>query len=170
MQKLTEEYVKSLQRSDIMAFDVASHCGYYTLGDYGTKYFPPTDKAPKKLGEDYAQHKSFRIWLMDILTSHGIKAVAAEDVVFGHFIDFRKLCEFRGILLEVCESLNIPIVTFAPSDIKKHGTGKGNADKKMMIEFAEKRYHIDVENDDNLADALHIYMYFIHRYKIPNFA
>lgn len=36
----------------------------------------------------------------------------------------------------------------------------------MMIEFAEKRYHIDVEGDDNLADAIHIYMYFIHRYKL----
>lgn len=166
MQKLTQEYVSQLSRSDVMAFDVASHCGYYTLGDYGTKYFPSTEKAPKKLGPNYAQHKSFREWLMQILTEHKIKAVAAEDVIFGHFVDFRKLCEFRGILFEVCQTLDIPIVTFKPSDIKKHGTGKGNADKKMMIECAEKRYHIDVENDDNLADALHIYMYFIHRYNL----
>lgn len=166
MQKITEEFVKSLSRRDVIAFDVASHCGYYMLGDYGTKYFPSNDKAPKKLGPDYAQHKAFREWLVDILTSNKIKVVAAEDVVFGHFIDFRKLCEFRGILLEVCESLDIPIVTFKPSDIKKHGTGKGNADKKMMIKFAEERYHIEVDNDDNLADAIHIYMYFIHRYKL----
>lgn len=164
MQKLTVDYVKSLTRGDVMAFDVASHCGYYTLGDYGTKYFPNTDKAPKYLGPDYAQHKAFRNWLMDILTSHSIKAVAAEDVIFGHFVDFRKLCEFRGILLEVCETLDIPIVTFKPSDIKKHGTGNGNANKEMMIKFAERRYKIEVGKDDNLADAIHIYMYFIHRY------
>lgn len=164
MQKLTVDYVKSLTRGDVMAFDVASHCGYYTLGDYGTKYFPNTDKAPKYLGPDYAQHKAFREWLMDILTSHSIKAVAAEDVIFGHFVDFRKLCEFRGILLEVCETLDIPIVTFKPSDIKKHGTGNGNANKEMMIKFAERRYKIEVGKDDNLADAIHIYMYFIHRY------
>lgn len=166
MQKLTQEYVKQLSRTDIMAFDVATHCGYYTTGDYGTKHFPNTDKAPKYMGPDYAQHKAFRNWLIEILTSHRIKAVAAEDVVYGHFIDFRKLCEFRGILLEVCETLDIPIVMFKPSDIKKHGTGKGNADKKMMMEFAEKRYHIDVDDDDNLADAIHIYMYFIHRYNL----
>jgi len=58
------------------------------------------------------------------------------------------------------------LVIFKPSDTKKTGTGKGNADKKMMIEFAEKRYHIEVDGDDNLADAIHIYMYFIHRYKL----
>lgn len=166
MQKITEEFVKSLSRRDVMAFDVASHCGYYTLGDYGTKYFPSNDRAPKKLGSDYAQHKNFREWLIEILTAHQIKVVAAEDVIQGDFISTRKLAEFRGIMFEVCETLDIPIVTFKPSDIKKHGTGKGNADKKMMIKFAEERYHIEVGNDDNLADAIHIYMYFIHRYKL----
>ena len=166
MQKLTEEYVKGLGRTNVMAFDVATHCGYYTIGDYGTMHFPNTEKAPKKFGPDYAQHKAFRQWLIDMLTKHNIKAVAAEDVIYGHFVDFRKLCEFRGILFEVCETLDIPIVTFKPSDIKKHGTGNGNADKKLMMLFAEKRYKIEVGNDDNLADAIHIYMYFIHRYKL----
>lgn len=164
MQKLTEDYVKGLKRTEVMAFDVATHCGYYTPADYGTVHFPSNDKAPKRLGHDYAQHKNFRAWLCEKLTGHNIKAVAAEDVVFGHFIDFRKLCELRGILLEVCETLDIPVVTFKPKDIKKHGTGSGNADKKKMIEFAEKRYHIEVGKDDNLADAVHIYMYFLHRY------
>lgn len=167
MQQLTEEFVGQLTRGDVMAFDVASHCGYYTLGDYGTQYFPNTDKASKKLlATGYAQHKSFRAWLVELLTTHHIKAVAAEDVIFGHFVDFRKLCEFRGILFEVCETLDIPIITFKPSDIKKHGTGNGNASKELMIQFAEKRYKIEVGKDDNLADAIHIYMYFIHRYKL----
>ena len=167
MQKLTEEYAKSLTRGDVMAFDVASHCGYYTLGDYGTKYFPSNDAAPKKLGPDYGQHKAFRNWLIDILTSHNIKVVAAEDVQVGkNFTALRKLSELRGILLEVCQTLDIPIVLFGVTDIKKHGTGNGNASKEMMIQFAEKRYHIEVGNDDNLADAIHIYMYFIHRYKL----
>lgn len=166
MQQITEKFIKQIGRGDVMAFDVATHCGYYTLGDYGTAYFPNANKAPKKLGPDYAQHKAFREWLIEILTSHKIKVVAAEDVIFGHFIDFRKLCEFRGILFEVCETLDIPIVTFKPSDIKKHGTGNGAANKKMMIDFAERRYKIEVNGDDNLADAIHIYMYFIHRYKL----
>lgn len=149
-----------------MALDVASHCGYYTLGDYGTQYFPNTDNAPKKYGADYGQHKAFRAWLLDMFTKHNIKVVAAEDVIFKNFTSFRKLCELRGVMLEVCESLNIPVVLFKPCDIKKHGTGNGKADKKMMIDFAERRYKIEVGEDDNLADAIHIYMYFLHRYKL----
>lgn len=166
MNKLTKEYVEQLNRGNILALDVASHCGYYTLGDYGTVYFPNNDRAPKKLGPDYAQHKAFRAWLVDMIQKHDIKAVAAEDVIFGHFVDFRKLCEFRGIMLEVCETMDIPVITFKPSDIKKHGTGNGNASKALMIAMAEQRYHIEVGKDDNLADAIHIYMYFIHRYSL----
>lgn len=166
MQKITQDFISSLKRGDVMAFDIATHCGFYTLGDYGTAYFPNANTAPKKFGPNYAQHKAFRNWLIKTLTEHNIKIAAAEDVIFRHFMDFRKLCEFRGIFFEVCETLDIPVVTFKPSDIKKHGTGKGNADKAMMIESAEKRYKIDVEGDDNLADAVHIYMYFIHRYKL----
>lgn len=167
MQKLTEEYVATLKRGDVMAFDVASHCGYYSPGDYGTEFFPTTEKAPKKYGPDYAQHKTFRNWLIQKLTENKIKAVAAEDVIYaGHFVDFRKLCEFRGILFEVCQTLDIPIITFKPTDIKKHGTGNGNASKQLMIQFAERRYKIEVGKDDNLADAIHIYMYFVHRYRL----
>jgi Holliday junction resolvasome RuvABC endonuclease subunit len=166
MQKLTEEYIAQIGRGNVLALDVASHCGYYTLREYGTQYFPNNESAPKKLGSDYAQHKVFRNWLIELIQTNNIKVVAAEDVIFGHFIDFRKLCEFRGIMLEVCETLDIPVITFKPSDIKKHGTGNGNAKKEDMIKSAEQRYHIEVGKDDNLADAIHIYMYFIHRYKL----
>ena len=166
MKQITEDFISSLRRGDVAAFDIATHTGYYTLGDYGVAYFPNMGKAPKYLGPDYAQHKAFREWLVKFLTEHAIKVVAIEDVIFGHFIDFRKLCEFRGIFFEVCETMDIPVVTVKPSDIKKHGTGSGNADKKAMIEAAEKRYHIECGGKDDLADAIHIYMYFIHRYKL----
>lgn len=166
MKTITEDFIASITKGNVCAFDVASHTGYYCLGDYGVKYFPNNDKAPKKLGPDYAQHKCFRQWIWSVLVTNDIKVVAVEDVIFGHFTDFRKLCEFRGILFEVCESLDIPIVAFKPSDIKKHGTGNGNADKAKMIAEAERRYHIDCENSDDLADAIHIFMYFCHRYKL----
>ena len=35
-----------------------------------------------------------------------------------------------------------------------------------MMEYAVKRWHIDPEEDDNIADACHIFFYFIHRYNI----
>lgn len=166
MQQITEEYIKQLNKFNVVGFDVASHTGFYNPKNYGVKFFPNTDKAPKKLGLDYGKFKNFREWLIEYLTTNNIKAVAAEDVIFVRMVDFRSLCMQRGILFEVCETLNIPIITFKPSDIKRHGTGSGNANKKKMIEYAEKRYHIETDEMDDLADAIHIYMYFCHRYKL----
>lgn len=165
-QTITEEYAKQLNKLNVVGFDPATSFGFYNPKEYGVQKFPNTDKAPKKLGADYGKFKNLREWLIDYITRNKIKAVASEDVIFGHFVDFRSLCMIRGVLFEVCETLNIPIVTFKPSDIKKHGTGDGNANKKKMIEYAEKRYHIETDNMDDLADAIHIYMYFVHRYKL----
>lgn len=165
-QTLTEEYVSQLNKMNVLGVDPASHFGFYNPGEYGVKYFPNTDKASRKYGADYGKWKNLREWLMDYLIRNKIKAVATEDVIYGHFVDFRSLCMMRGIIFEVCETLNIPIIAFKPSDIKRHGTGSGNANKKTMIEYAEKRYHIETDNMDDLADAIHIYMYFVHRYKL----
>ncbi len=165
-QQITEEYAKQLNKMNVIGVDPAAHFGFYNPKEYGVQFFPNTEKAPKKYGADYGKWKNLREWFMDYLVRHKIKAVATEDVIFGHFVDFRSLCMIRGIIFEVCETLNIPIVAFKPSDIKRHGTGNGNANKQKMIEYAEKRYHIETDNMDDLADAIHIYMYFVHRYKL----
>lgn len=166
-QQLTEEYLQGIGKRNVLALDVAEHTGYYSMGEYGTWHFPNTDKAPKKLGEDYQQHKCFRETIKQFIQTHDIKVVAAEDVNVGSkFMAVRKLSEFRGVLYELCASLNIPLVFFNVTAIKRWATGSGNADKKKMMEYAIKRWHIDPEGDDNVGDATHIYFYFIHRYKI----
>ena len=59
MQQITEEFIKSLTKRDILALDCAIHTGWYTAGHgYGTAYFPNTDKAPKKFGDNYQHHQS----------------------------------------------------------------------------------------------------------------
>lgn len=165
MKKITKEFIENISRNNVLALDVAMHCGYHSTYGSGTWYFPNTDKAPKKMGANYGQHKAFRQTLIDFITAHNIKVIAAEDVIYGHFVDMRKLCEFRGVMFEVAESLDIPVILFKPSDIKKWATGKGNADKKMMIEYCIKRWHIE-PIDDNEADATHIFFHFISRYKL----
>ena len=165
MQKLDKDYLSGLKRYHVLALDVATHCGFYSVYDYGTWFFPKNDSREAiKRGPQYAQHKAFRNTLINFIREHDIRVVAAEDVVFGHYMDFRKLCELRGVMLEVCETVNIPVVLFKPSDIKKFATGKGNADKKMMLEYAVKKWKIDPERDDNIADSAHIFYYFCKRY------
>ena len=104
---------------------------------------------------------------MDYIVEHDIKVVAVEDVTFSKYsLATRKLCELRGVLLELCESLDIPVITFNVKDIKKFATGNGNADKNAMINAALTRWGVDCGDDDNAADAIHIFFYFCHRYKL----
>jgi len=166
-QEITEEFIKSLTKWQILSLDVAQHTGFYSCKEYGTAYFPNTDKAPKKLGEDYEQHKAFRDWIIGMVRKHGFKMIAAEDVNVGsQFSALRKLAQFQGILYEVCATLKIPLVVVNVVSLKRFATGKGNANKQEMMEAAKKRWKFDCEGDDNLADAMHIFHYITKRYNI----
>ena len=60
------------------------------------------------------QHKAFRDTLIDFIQRNGIKQIVAEDVsVNNHFTDTRKLSEFRGILFEVCDTLDLRSYTLS---------------------------------------------------------
>jgi hypothetical protein len=57
-----------------------------------------------------------------------------------------------GILQAFCESRQIPYIGVPVATIKKHATGRGNANKQAMIQAARDRGH--KPEDDNEADAL----------------
>ena len=62
--------------------------------------------------------------------------------------------EIQGTVKLWCEQNNIQFRGYSPSEIKKHATGKGNANKEKMVEAARVKWP-DVELiDDNQADAL----------------
>lgn len=62
-----------------------------------------------------------------------------------------------GVLTAWCELKQIPYQGIGVGEIKKHFTGKGNADKAAMIHAAEMHgYH---PADDNEADAIAIAHY-----------
>ena len=99
--------------------------------------------------------------------SYGIRRVVAEDVsVNRHFYDMRRLSELRGILLEVCDELDIPEPEFVnPAVLKKWATGDGHATKTQMVAACKDRYGI-VPVDDNAADACHLFYYYIRRHRL----
>ena len=166
MQQFDKDFVDSLERKHVLSLDIAEHCGYYSLYCGGTEHFPTTERAPKKLGLDYQQHKAFGDWLEGLITENGFKVVVAEDVNVGtHFMALRKLSELRGVLFYVCAKLGVPIIFFNVADVKKWSTGSGTASKEMMISYCKKRWHIDPV-DDNHSDAIHIFYYFIKRYQL----
>ena len=167
MVTITEDFIASISRKDLLALDIATKTGFYNIYEHGVRKFPNNNNAPKYLLKTgYAQHKSFREWLIGMIETHSVKVIVAEDLIMGHgYTDIRKLGEFHGILNEVCETYDIPLVKINPSQLKSWATGKGNADKSMMIDECRKKWKIDPE-DDNEADAAHLFFYFCHRYKL----
>lgn len=158
-QKLTEPVI---HREKVLALDIATHCGYYSLYGNGTWNFTES-----KRRNENKQHKDFRDTLMGFITAHGIRQIVAEDInVNNHFTDMRKLSEFRGILFEICDELDLPEPEFVNvATLKKWATGNGRADKMMMMQACEEKYHY-VPPDDNAADACHLYYYYCRKYRL----
>lgn len=153
---------KKLTRSQVLGLDIATHTGYHSDHSSGMMDFTESMRR-----NNNKQHKAFRDWLIDYITRYGIKQIVAEDVSAGSarggFKSSVKLSEFRGILFEVCDELDLPEPALInPKTVKSWATGNGNADKKMMIEYCKRRWGIDPVSDDE-ADATHIFMYYVRK-------
>lgn len=157
--KLTKPVI---YREEVLALDIATHCGYYSMHGNGTWNFTES-----KRRNDNKQHKDFRDTLLGFIREHGIRQIVAEDInVNNHFTDMRKLSEFRGILFEICDELDLPEPEFVNvATLKKWATGNGRADKAMMMRACEEKYHY-VPPDDNAADACHLYYYYCRKYRL----
>lgn len=151
-----------LNKSDLLALDVATHTGYYSIHGFGTWNFTESKKR-----NDNKQHKDFRDTIMRFIQDHSIKQIVAEDInVNKHFSDMRKLSEFRGILFEICDELNLPEPAFINvSTLKKWATGNGRASKQEMIQACIDKYKF-YPTDDNVSDACHLYYYYIRKFRI----
>lgn len=69
---------------------------------------------------------------------------------------------FKGTLAGWAEEKNVPLQGFAVGEIKKKATGKGNANKEMMIEACVKKYGVEMDPEvtgiDNIADSSFVYL------------
>lgn len=158
----TKTPTEKLDRSQVAALDIATHCGFYCLNERGTWNFKESMRR-----NNNKQHKAFRDTLIDFIQRNGIKQIVAEDVsVNNHFTDTRKLSEFRGILFEVCDTLDLPEPHFInPMTLKKFVTGNGHASKEDMVKYCKIRWQIE-PSDDNEADAIHIFFCYIKRFNL----
>lgn len=149
-------------KEQVLALDIATHTGYYSIHSNGTWNFTES-----KRRNDNKQHKDFRDTLIAYIQQYSIKQIVAEDVnVNNHFCDIRKLSEFRGILCEVCDELDLPEPIFVNvATLKKWATGNGRADKAQMMCACASRFHFE-PSDNNVADACLIYYYYLRKYHI----
>jgi Holliday junction resolvasome RuvABC endonuclease subunit len=96
----------------------------------------------------------FRTWLRGMHDEHGpIDAIYFEEVRAHKGVDAAHI--YGGFLAQLtawCEQNEVPYQGISVGAIKKHATGKGNANKlAMMLAMREKGF---TPRDDNDADAL----------------
>lgn len=157
-----DEKNDKLTRDQVLALDIATHCGYHSTHGSGTWNFE--DSMRRNGNRQYAQ---IRDTLMNFVQEHGIKRIVAEEVSAGNakggFKTSVKLATFHGVVMEVCDRLGLPRPVYInPITLKKWATGDSKADKAKMIDFCIKRWGL-VPVDDNEADATHIFMYYIRK-------
>lgn len=149
-------------REQVLGLDIATHTGYYSVHESGTWNFTES-----KRRNGNKMHGAFRVMLLAFIRRYRIRRIVAEDVsVNRHFYDMRRLAELRGILLEVCDEMDLPEPEFVnPATLKKFATGDGRADKTAMIRACREKYRYEPV-DDNAADACHLYHYYLRKYRI----
>lgn len=157
-----ESVNSALTREQVLALDIATHTGYFSLHEAGVWNFT---ESRRRNGNK--MHGAFRTMLLTYMRRYGIRQVVAEDVsVNRHFYDMRRLAELRGILLEVCDELDLAEPEFVnPATLKKWATGDGHATKVQMMAACKHKYGI-VPVDDNAADACHLFYYYIRKYRL----
>lgn len=144
----------------VIGIDPGTACGWAVL-DLGTgKHIASgtLDLASRRHEGGGMRYLRAERWLTEVLDGYGatVTAVVYEEVsshkgtaaahVYGGLVAiFAKLCEQRGV-----PYAGVPVGT-----VKKHATGKGNANKEAMVAAARARwgYPLDVTADDE-ADAL----------------
>lgn len=95
----------------------------------------------------------FRRWLNEIAAAHGpITRIGFEEVRNHKGVDAAHVYGgLMGHLTAWCEENEVPYEAIPVGAIKKHWTGKGNANKEAMIAASVERGLSPV--DDNEADA-----------------
>lgn len=91
-------------------------------------------------------------WVMDILHSHCVDHVFIEDYSYGSTGRVFHIAENTGVLKQVLWSCGYKFDVIAPTVIKKHATGKGNASKTLMIETFHQETITDLRAALNLTE------------------
>lgn len=142
----------------LLALDLGTKCGWACHTDTGLKSGTQSFATDRFSGGGM-RYLKFERWLNELPTPSQIvyeevRCHAATDAahVYGGLM---------AILTKWCESRGIPYCAVPVGTIKKHWTGKGNADKKMMIDEAVKRGFNPT--DDNEADAIALLSYWLEQ-------
>lgn len=143
-----------------IGIDPGTRCGWAVLADDGARIASGTWDCSVRRGEG-AGFRYVRLtrYLGELLEAHPASRVAYEDVrrhmgtdaahVYGAIV---------GEIQRVCEERKLPYCSVPVGVVKKHATGKGNAQKDAMVMAATVRWQCRVPwaIGEDEADALFV--------------
>jgi len=144
--------------TNILCLDLGTKCGWAVSinGDItsGTENFKPVRQARfEGGGMCFLRFKKFLTELKNMTQENELDEIHFEEVRRHLGVDAaHKYGGYLGILSAWAEHHSIPYAGVPVGTIKKHLTGKGNANKEMMIESIRDMGFNPC--DDNEADAL----------------
>lgn len=136
---------------NVLAIDQASNCGWATKNAHGAWDF--TTRKDESSGMKMLR---FRSKLKEVVELENINLIVYERVAGQHANSIIHASKMVAIIETFCEEIGINYKAVSAGEVKKFATGKGNAGKPQMIEAARLKYGY-TGNNDNEADALHIY-------------
>jgi len=145
----------------ILSLDLGTTTGWAMQLADGRIESGATSFRPSRYDGGGMRYLRFRSWLAGIVSdAAGIEAIYFEEVRRHLGTDAAHLYGgFLATLTAWCEQNAIPYEGVPVGTIKRHITGKGNADKQAVIEAVRARGYRPA--DDNEADAIAILLWAI---------
>ena len=158
MQNIEDAFVLEKDTA-ILALDLGTHTGWALRGRDGTVTSGTTHFTPQRFEGGGMRYLRFKRWLTELnLNAEGLESVFFEEVRRHAGVDAAHTYGgFMAHLTAWCEHHQIPYQGVPVGTIKKHATGRGNANKAAMVAAMQaKGYAV---TDDNEADALALLLF-----------
>jgi crossover junction endodeoxyribonuclease RuvC len=123
--------------------------GRHSLVICGTLAGPPSAAFPEKL-------QAIHAGLMALLSHHRPDCVAVESIFYARNVrSALKLGHARGVALLAASEAGLPVVEYAPAEIKRAVVGYGRAEKHQVQQMVKLLLGLDVPpTPHDVADAL----------------
>jgi hypothetical protein len=145
----------------VLALDLGTTTGWALRTSDARIVSGTQDFRPRRFEGGGMRYLRFTDWLLELtMLSRGIGRVVFEEVRRHAGTDAAHIYGgFLGALTSWCEEHEIPYQGVPVGDIKRHVTGRGNADKAAVMAAVRARGFAPA--DDNEADAIAILLWAI---------
>lgn len=132
-----------------------TNCKFYYMA-HKAKQLVTTDSFTgttyPKYESDTHRYDNLATWSQNIMSDSGVEQAFLEGYAFGAVGRVFQIAENAGLLKYNMWKNNIPFHVFAPSEIKKHATGKGNATKEALYDAFLNETSVDIRLTLNITN------------------